>query len=297
MRLVIAAILCCLSSIEAASHRYIHPGMFVLPHSHRVLDSFVTLRVRLAIITEDWAAVDAVIQEGIKAGAFPGAVALVGSPAGEVYSKAFGAYTYGDAPPFVPPGSGSPPSMKLDTRFDMASCTKVVATLTAVGILYDLKLISLDMKVSDPALLGPAFANNGKDDITLLNCLLHNAGYPPDPVPNYWDPAFGCPQTTKPMPAEDFSCRDQIFTSLLNQTLAAPIGSVYVYSDLSFLTLMWVVGKVVQTHATDLRIRPSDLLPGCASGSASDTQCYYEVFVRRYVFQEVRIRFVYADRY
>ena len=42
-----------------------------------------------------------------------------------------------------------------------------------------------DMKVSDPRLLGPGFAVNGKGDISLKNLLLHNAGYPPDPSPNY----------------------------------------------------------------------------------------------------------------
>jgi hypothetical protein len=41
------------------------------------------------------------------------------------------------------------------------------------------------MPLADPYLLGPAYAANGKGSITALNLLLHNAGYPPDPVPNY----------------------------------------------------------------------------------------------------------------
>lgn len=35
------------------------------------------------------------------------------------------------------------------------------------------------------AILGKEYEQNGKAKITVLNCLLHNAGYPPDPSPNY----------------------------------------------------------------------------------------------------------------
>ena len=41
------------------------------------------------------------------------------------------------------------------------------------------------MKVSDPVLLGPEFSMNGKGEIRVRNLLLHNAGFPPDPKPNY----------------------------------------------------------------------------------------------------------------
>lgn len=42
-----------------------------------------------------------------------------------------------------------------------------------------------DVRVSDSTLLGPDFGQNGKDAITVRNLLLHNAGFPPDPIPNY----------------------------------------------------------------------------------------------------------------
>ena len=41
------------------------------------------------------------------------------------------------------------------------------------------------MRISDPSLLGPEFGQNGKENITVRNLLLHNAGFPPDPTPNY----------------------------------------------------------------------------------------------------------------
>jgi hypothetical protein len=45
--------------------------------------------------------------------------------------------------------------------------------------------LDLHLPLADPSLLGPAYAAKGKGAITPLNLLLHNAGYPPDPVPNY----------------------------------------------------------------------------------------------------------------
>ena len=46
-------------------------------------------------------------------------------------------------------------------------------------------VIVADMKVSNESLLGPDFENNGKENITVKNLLLHNAGFPPDPKPSY----------------------------------------------------------------------------------------------------------------
>jgi hypothetical protein len=34
-------------------------------------------------------------------------------------------------------------------------------------------------------ILGPQFGVNGKYNITVRNCLLHDAGFPPDPSPEY----------------------------------------------------------------------------------------------------------------
>ena len=36
------------------------------------------------------------------------------------------------------------------------------------------------------------FDANGKEEVSLENCLLHNAGFSPDPIPDFWDPGFGC---------------------------------------------------------------------------------------------------------
>lgn len=166
----------------------------------------------------DWEGVTAVMEQAVKDGAFPGAVAVVGDASGVLYSQSVsqccftggirrlrclclclccqvGSYTYGASPPFSPDAP-----MSKDTRFDMASCTKVVSTTSVAAILYEDGFLDLNMRVADSSLLGPSFAQNGKQDITVLNLLLHNAGFPPDPSPNYWDEAFGCPQTSHAHP-------------------------------------------------------------------------------------------------
>ena len=54
--------------------------------------------------------------------------------------------------------------------------------------------LDIDMPVCDESLLGPLYAANGKSTITSRILLLHNSGYPPDPVPGYSDPTVRvCP--------------------------------------------------------------------------------------------------------
>ena len=59
----------------------------------------------------------------------------------------------------------------------MASVSKVVMTTSAIMRLYDEKRISLN----DPVVKYiPEMNNNGKEQITIKNLLLHNAGLAPD---------------------------------------------------------------------------------------------------------------------
>ena len=68
-------------------------------------------------------------------------------------------------------------SMTLDTVFDLASLTKVVATTTAVMQLMELGKV----RMNDPvAKYIPDFAQNGKDDITIRQLLTHYSGLAPD---------------------------------------------------------------------------------------------------------------------
>ena len=77
---------------------------------------------------------------------------------------------------------------------------------------------------------------------------------------------------------------------MLNQTLATPVGAAYVYSDLSMITLMYVIGKLVRTAAL---VDPAALMPACISTFATgpwQDQCYYEAYIRAVVVEHFKLQ-------
>jgi len=141
------------------------------------------------------------------------------------------------------------PEMTPATRFDLASLTKVMATTSATMLLYQAGLLELDWKVSDSRLLGADFSAKGKENITIRNLLMHNAGLPPDPIPQFWSADFACNQTKIDPPAETFDCVQHAFKDgVLGQALINVPGEKFVYSDLSMITMMFIVGKLVRVN-------------------------------------------------
>lgn len=229
----------------------------------------------------DWSTVDSVLTSAITNQVFPGCAAGVVSADGSVlYAKAFGSYVFpGQTTPL---GGNNPTVTTSGSLFDMASCTKIIGATTASALLYQAGMLDLDMPISDPTLLGPSYAQNGKASIRIRDCLLHQAGYPPDPDPAYNDPAFGCPATNMEHPPLTFNCSERIFQSLLAQTLAYPPGTQWLYSDLSMITMQYVIGTIA--YARQL-VAPASLRSDCA-GADPVTQpglhktCFFEAFVR-----------------
>src|SRR5688572_31280591 len=110
--------------------------------------------------------IDRVIERGIRAGGYPGAAVVVGRKGAAVWEKGFGRLGWtGDAGSVVP----------SRTIYDLASLTKVVATTTAIMILYDQGKIRLDDPVSK---FLPSFSGGAKDDITIQHLLEHRSGLP-----------------------------------------------------------------------------------------------------------------------
>jgi hypothetical protein len=234
-------------------------------------------------IADKWEEVTVVLEKAKLNATFPGCVAAVGNRSGFMYTQSLGSFTYGEPAPVT----HTNPSMSTDTQFDLASLTKVLATTTACMILYQKGHLDLDMRVSDATLLGPSFGQHGKEAITVRNLLLHNAGFPPDPNPNYWDGKFGCPQTADYHPEEDFTCQEKIYNSLLTQTLEYSPGSRYLYSDLSMISLMYVVGTLARdlgyVQSSDLNMQCVHHRPNSSHSVPYYTQCYYEAFVRVHI--------------
>ena len=279
-----------------------HRSVLSVKHKMSLLHLLVLLHVSLStcLSTYDrWDASIAVLEQGVRDRVFPGAVALVATQHGVLLRVAVGNLTYDGVPT---PTGHTRQATTVETIFDMASCSKVTATTTAVALLFGSNATLLDTNISE---FLPGYEKGGKGPITVRNCLLHNAGLPPDPTPyDYWDPAYGCDGA--PLPSTmNFGCSNKIYTSLLQQKLSpnATVGAKYVYSDLSFITLMYVVGTVALERG---EITPTDFLPACtnaladaaaASSSSSSSihdsglskQCAFEAFVRLKVFGALRM--------
>ncbi|EFC44200.1 predicted protein [Naegleria gruberi] len=229
-----------------------------------------------------WDNLENIITKSIASQAFPGAVLLVASKnSGIIYSNSFGHFTYNQ--------QSSP--MTIGSKFDMASCTKVLATTSATALLYQKGLIGLKDRVIK---YYPAFAVNGKSEIMIENLLLHNAGLPPDPNPGYSATQFGCPATSDYHPPQVFTCASKIFNSWLNQVLENKPGQVYVYSDLSMISMMYIIGNVVKKNMAMLEMHEGDLRVECVQqvggiDAPGHETCYYEAFVNKHVLQNLQM--------
>lgn len=94
--------------------------------------------------------------------ATPGIQMIVVKNGSLIYERSMGTYTY-----------DSIKSVDSATLYDLASLTKVMATLPAIGLLLDRKMINLDDSVSQHL---PEFAGSNKGKATIRQLLAHNAG-------------------------------------------------------------------------------------------------------------------------
>lgn len=176
----------------------------------------IAILLLLSVATAyEWTAVDKVIMDAISARTFPGAVLGVATDKEIVYTKAYGTQTYRE--------DMYTPLVNLDSKWDLASLTKVVGTLSAVMHLYDDKKIHVDDLVTK---FVPEYDNNMKRNTTIKNLLLHNAGLLPD-----------YPGTLPATPQE-------VMNFIYFCKLENPVGTKFVYSDLSFLMLGEIVQRV-----------------------------------------------------
>jgi CubicO group peptidase (beta-lactamase class C family) len=107
--------------------------------------------------------------------------------------------------------------MEAGTVFDLASLTKVVATLPAVLCLAGRGEIGLDQPAGRYL---PAFAGPGKHEVTVRHLLLHTAGLP-------GQRSYG----------EHLRDRAAILAAALAEPLVARAGTVFCYSDVGFIVL------------------------------------------------------------
>lgn len=166
------------------------------------------------LVKEDtsFAPVDALIQQEVTSQGITGAVLLVGHDGKIVHEKAFG----------LRAASPRPERMTVDTIFDLASLTKVVATAPSVMRLVQYGQIRLNDSVSHYI---PEFGANGKGSITIRELLTHYSGLRGDLDLNVpWEGE-----------AEGFRRAHE-------EKLDHSPGAQFLYSDINFIEL----GELVQ---------------------------------------------------
>ncbi len=157
---------------------------------------------------------DPIVLDAIHNGEIPGAVLLVWHNGQVIYRKAFGHRAL----------EPHHEVMTVDTIFDLASLTKVVATTTAVMQLVEQGKI----RVNEPvAKYLPDFAQNGKQDITIRDLLTHYSGLPQDL--NLEQPWEG---------------RETAYQMAYAAKPIYPPGSKFLYSDVNFIVLGALIEKI-----------------------------------------------------
>ncbi|MGD0824333.1 MAG: serine hydrolase [Terriglobales bacterium] len=160
------------------------------------------------------AVLDPIVNEAIAQRQIPGAVVIIGHDGQVVYRKAYGSRAL--EPRREP--------MTVDTVFDCASLTKVIVTTTAIMQLWE----QGRFRMSDPvAKYLPEFAQNGKQDITIRQLLIHYSGLAPDL------------DLTKPWEGKETAYRMAFEVAPERSP-----GAVFVYSDINFVVLGALVERL-----------------------------------------------------
>ncbi|MGI9035751.1 MAG: exo-beta-N-acetylmuramidase NamZ domain-containing protein [Pyrinomonadaceae bacterium] len=115
--------------------------------------------------------------------------------------------------------------MTVDTIFDLASLTKVIATTTSVMILVERGQIRLNDTIGK---FIPEIEDENVKKVTIQQLLTHVSGFAPD---------FDL--------REKWTGREGMLAALYKEKLRTPPGAKFVYSDINFITLGEIVSRIV----------------------------------------------------
>ncbi len=154
------------------------------------------------------------LARAIKAGGFPGGAVVIGRRGATVMEKGYGNLSWSNKTPVV----------ASRTIYDLASLTKVVATTTAVMILFDEGKIRLQDPVAKYL---PEFGGGAKDDITVGQLLEHRSGLPAGR--DLWRISMTA---------------DEARRAAITTPLECSPGQCYIYSDLGADVLGFLVENI-----------------------------------------------------
>ena len=228
--------------------------------------------------------IDAIVREAIEAGATPGARVVASRRGRVIVDRSYGWQSYDRQEP-----------VQSETVYDLASVTKVTATLQTTMFLYDRGVIDLYKKAS---VYLPELRLSNKSDFTLKDILTHQSGL--WPFLPFWSRTvkdsvwLGNYYSRQPGPDHPFPVADGMFAhrsmrdSLWQWIRQARIGDrkdripfEYRYSDMGFYILQHLAERLLNQPMEDFleqnvygpmgassmgylplrRFRPSDIAP------------------------------------
>lgn len=198
--------------------------------------------------------ISAVANEAITQKAAPGCQVLVARHGKIIYDNSFGAQTYENKNP-----------VNDQTIYDLASLTKVTATLQAVMFLYEKGMIDINKKAS---VYLPELLNTNKKDIILKDILTHQSGLFPfllmwpqtvhgdTLLAHYYSPmkSESYPLQVAPNLFASEVMKDSVWQWVLkSEMLVKPPRTPYStrYSDLGFMILHRIVERMVNQPMED----------------------------------------------
>lgn len=155
--------------------------------------------------------IEELVAGALRRGELPGCVIAIGNREGLIYLKAFGERTTGEP-------------MTLDTRFDLASLTKPLATAASVMALVEQGAIELNAQASRYL---SELKTDDKRGITVRELLLHTSGLPRVNALSQFDQG-----------------KAQALRLIAQEPLVSAPGTRFNYSDLGFILLGSLVERV-----------------------------------------------------
>lgn len=179
--------------------------------------------------------VDEILQSQVAHG-FSSVQLLVAKDGFVIADKSYG--TIYNANNFPQTSFGTAPTITGKTLYDLASNTKMYATVFAIQRLVFLKKISIHDKVSS---FFPEFTDTknakytGKAEMTIEHLLTHSSGFP----------AGAAYYAKKAVKQKYGTARKQaVLQEILKTKLIHDVGTEVVYSDINFMLLSFIVEKI-----------------------------------------------------
>lgn len=198
--------------------------------------------------------IETIVREAIDSCATPGSYVVVIKDGKVIYDRASGWLNYNNQEPVTE-----------NTLYDLASITKVAATLQTVMFMHERKLIDINKKAS---VYLPELKKSNKKDYTLKDILTHQAGLWPflpfwtttvkesKPLPEYYSSAsndnYPFPVTEKMFASK--AMKDSLWQWIIKSRVQEKIPRTvygYRYSDMGFYILQRLAEKLLNQPMED----------------------------------------------